>query len=1565
MKNKCLLLLLLCIAFYLSHAQQITFRTSYNIALIDIPGNIVQNPQKNYVMAGTNTSFVPLYGNVTQLDTIGNIMWSRGYQSGIATELLDIKNTTGGGYITTGSTGSGALVMKLDAAGAVTWSNTYSYTGASQEAGSKVIQASDGGYVIAGYVYDADPDGAGALARQDSANLFCMKVTSTGALVWAKTFFVSTTYINDHSLSDVAEVSDGYIFTGSSSDSGNDDDGRSAIILKTDKAAGTLLWARRYTAADDANAVVATTASEVLVSGSKAGSGLSAGNLYYIRVSAAGALVSGSGNQYGFSGIGTAVIPDNVVLTNDGNYAFTGTYINPFGFLFAGYTMKINPSSPATPLFTKAYNAGFSTLFSKGIQAVDSGYISVSLAQQTGGFNYHVVKTDKNGNMNDVNCDTIVLANPNRSTFTPTLNAMTLTELSGAPATSVAITVATLSPTQVVECLVVPCTPPTTPTATATPATICAGQQTVISGSGSGSGVTYRVYDSGGTFLGNAPLTRTPTTTTTYLVDALNNSIPGCYSARASVTVTVNQPPAAVGTVSGAAAPCPGSQTYTIGAVSGATSYTWSVSGGGNITTQSGTSATINWTTPGTYTVSVTATNSCGSTVGTLAVNVQAGPPASVGAITGSTTPCPGNQTYSINPVANATSYTWSVSAGGTILGGQGTSSISVNWATTGGPYVVSVTVANACGSIGNSVNVNVQPGAPVAPTAITGSTDVCIGNQGYSVAAVSGATGYTWSVSGGGSVTGGQSTTNATINWTTAGTYTVSVTATNPCGSSTATTLSVNVTAAQPTGLGTITGTSPICSGLQTYTVGAATGGTSYTWTVGAPGTIQTGQGTTSITVNWPATAGTYPVSVVANNVCGSSASASFNVTVAGATPTAPAAITGNNAPCPGIQNYTIAAVSGATNYTWSVSGGGTIVSGQGTTTIGIDWTTTGGPYTISVTADNACGSSAATTYTVNVSPGSAPVPGAIVGDTAPCPSAQAYSIPTVAGATGYVWTVTGTTISSGQGTNSIGVNWATPGGPYTVSVIVNGSCSNSVPVNLTVNVQPGAPAAPGVITGQTTGTCGNDTGTYSIAAVPNATSYTWTLSGGGAIVSGQGTTAVDIFWGSTPGTYTLSVTATNACGTSTATSVTVTVTAPAPIIATNITGEADVCPGTVTYSIANVPNATGYTWTVTAGGTIVSGQSTNSINVTWTIPGTQTVSVTASNSCGSSTAATLSVEVRPSPTQPTITTSDQTICEGEQVTITASGSTGGNVSYGVWDAATGGNLYGSHPLTITLTQTTTFYIEASNQFGCTYSAGRIPVTVNVIGAPTVLNISGDNDTICYGTSTTLTANVSPTGTTVSWWDSPTGGTQLASGATYNTGILTADLIVYAEASSSGGCNSLSGRTPATVVVTALPDITLTSDKDANTVFPNEVMIFTASPEGYSNYEFFINGVSVQSGTGNTYSSSSYMDKDVVSVLVNGNGCTSVVDSAIVKVTDFPNVFTPNGDNVNDIFLKDYDLVVVNRWGQKMYEGVEGWDGTYNGEKVSPGTYYYVVTLVDITDRPNVIKGNVLLIQD
>ena len=65
----------------------------------------------------------------------------------------------------------------------------------------------------------------------------------------------------------------------------------------------------------------------------------------------------------------------------------------------------------------------------------------------------------------------------------------------------------------------------------------------------------------------------------------------------------------------------------------------------------------------------------------------------------------------------------------------------------------------------------------------------------------------------------------------------------------------------------------------------------------------------------------------------------------------------------------YSTSAVSGATSYNWTASGGATIASGQGTTNVTVNFTTcVSTSSTISVTANNACGASTARMKTVSV---------------------------------------------------------------------------------------------------------------------------------------------------------------------------------------------------------------------------------------------------------------------------------------------------------------------------------------------------------------------------------------------------------------------------------------------------------------------------------------------------------------------------------------------------------------------------------------------------------------------
>jgi gliding motility-associated-like protein len=94
-----------------------------------------------------------------------------------------------------------------------------------------------------------------------------------------------------------------------------------------------------------------------------------------------------------------------------------------------------------------------------------------------------------------------------------------------------------------------------------------------------------------------------------------------------------------------------------------------------------------------------------------------------------------------------------------------------------------------------------------------------------------------------------------------------------------------------------------------------------------------------------------------------------------------------------------------------------------------------------------------------------------------------------------------------------------------------------------------------------------------------------------------------------------------------------------------------------------------------------------------------------------------------------------------------------------------------------------------------------------------------------------------------------------------------------------------------------------------------------------------------------------------------------------LVMVTDttppviIPNIFSPNGDNVNDLFtikgkgLTYFDCVVYDRWGIEMYSWSDisgGWDGKNqaNGKSVSDGTYYVLVTYIDKRGKLGVAAG-------
>lgn len=105
----------------------------------------------------------------------------------------------------------------------------------------------------------------------------------------------------------------------------------------------------------------------------------------------------------------------------------------------------------------------------------------------------------------------------------------------------------------------------------------------------------------------------------------------------------------------------------------------------------------------------------------------------------------------------------------------------------------------------------------------------------------------------------------------------------------------------------------------------------------------------------------------------------------------------------------------------------------------------------------------------------------------------------------------------------------------------------------------------------------------------------------------------------------------------------------------------------------------------------------------------------------------------------------------------------------------------------------------------------------------------------------------------------------------------------------------------------------------------------------------------------------------------VNYNPTATIDDGSCIypePIVIVPNVFTPNGDNDNDLFLIDHkfvveiELVIVNRWGDVMYEGT-GTNPVWDGKDAVEGTYFYKYKATGYTGNEVTGHGFVELIRD
>ena len=480
----------------------------------------------------------------------------------------------------------------------------------------------------------------------------------------------------------------------------------------------------------------------------------------------------------------------------------------------------------------------------------------------------------------------------------------------------------------------------------------------------------------------------------------------------------------------------------------------------------------------------------------------------------------------------------------------------------------------------------------------------------------------------------------------------------------------------------------------------------------------------------------------------------------------------------------------------------------------------------------------------------------------------------------------------------------------------------------------------------------------------------------------------------------------------------------------------------GGVVTVVSGNSQAPQYTWTP-------SGQTTaNLVNVA---AGTYTLTI-AQGACLYDQQVTLTTPAVLSPPYAL----DTLICKGGQATLHVDNPQAG-ITYNWYDAVTGGNLLGTGTTFTTpanLTSDQIYYLEASNG---TCSSVRAIISVNIT---TVIDAIFFGGSTCSGSNFTFTINNVNPGYTYEWYNTPTGGTPLATGTSYTTNALITTTTFYVLAI-NGTCPG--NRTPAFVDITTVPPPSLSA---TNVCSGNTAQLEVITPVTGLTYQWYDQPTAVTPlGTGTIFTTPVITSQTVFYVSANDGTCTSLYSSSTVgliqpldsprvtvglvtsgsitfnwtavagatgyeisvdggaffspgngpsvlsytvnglaneqtvhitvvplgtqdrcgnglpghaSATTFgqgfyvPTAFTPNGDNLNDIFkpllpggaLLDY-FAIFNRWGQQIYstnKAGEGWDGKWK-EKQQPGGTYVWVCQYRMGAHPIIEKGTVTLL--
>jgi gliding motility-associated-like protein len=338
-----------------------------------------------------------------------------------------------------------------------------------------------------------------------------------------------------------------------------------------------------------------------------------------------------------------------------------------------------------------------------------------------------------------------------------------------------------------------------------------------------------------------------------------------------------------------------------------------------------------------------------------------------------------------------------------------------------------------------------------------------------------------------------------------------------------------------------------------------------------------------------------------------------------------------------------------------------------------------------------------------------------------------------------------------------------------------------------------------------------------------------------------------------------------------------------------------------------------------------------------------TTTYTVTATDLCGYNAEASVTVTVFPDP-DVTIIADPPGVCEGYSTTLTASGAN----TY-MWT-----NLSSTtNPITVYPATTTTYYVVGTDGNGC---FGQDSIVIPVNPSPDVqfeaTPLEGCAPMNVQFNETSPDDNISQ------WsWHFGNGSTSSQENPSYTYSVEgTYDIIltltnIYGCVSSDTLFDYINVWPQAVADFYTIPEIGKTYDPT-----------ITFYSDYSSQYWRWIFGDSEESSSPppvvHTYPSAE-AHYDATLIVYNDFGCNDTISKVIFIIDDilfFPNIITPNGDNVNDVLeITNADkypsnlLQVFNRWGKLVFE-MKDYDNSWDGDELADGTYYYIFHYIDKT---------------